>query len=132
MITDEHMPCLQGMFPSWMTTCSMEGEPNTTVISQVWYVDAEHVALSFQFFNKTKKNISENPHAFATIVNPGTMAMYNLELEFDHSETNGDLFDDMDMKLEAIASMTGMSGIFKLQAADIYTVMSLKPLAPWR
>ena len=130
MITDEHMPCLQGMFPSWMTTCSMEGEPNTTVISQVWYVDAEHVALSFQFFNKTKKNISENPQAFATIVNPGTMAMYNLELEFDHSETNGDLFDDMDMKLEAIASMTGMSGIFKLQAADIYTVMSLKPLAP--
>ena len=130
MITDEHMPCLQGMFPSWMTTCSMEGEPNTTVISQVWYVDAEHVALSFQFFNKTKKNISENPHAFATIVNPGTLAMYNLELEFDHSETNGDLFDDMDMKLEAIASMTGMSGIFKLQAADIYTVTSLKPLAP--
>lgn len=130
MITDEHMPCLQGMFPSWMTTCSMEGEPNTTVISQVWYVDAEHVALSFQFFNKTKKNISENPHAFATIVNPGTMARYNLELEFDHSETNGDLFDDMDMKLEAIASMTGMSGIFKLQAADIYTVTSLKPLAP--
>ena len=128
MITEDHLPCLQGMFPSWMTTCSSKGEPNTTVISQVWYVDEEHVALSFQFFNKTKKNITENPHAFATIVNPGTMAMFDLELEYDHSETDGELFEDMDMKLEAIASMTGMSGIFKLLAADVYKVKLLKAL----
>jgi hypothetical protein len=32
------------------------------------------------------------------------------------------------MKLEAIASMSGMSGIFKLQAADVYKVKSLKAL----
>ena len=125
MITEEHLPALQGMIPSTITTCSAAGEPNTTVISQVWYVDAEHVALSFQFFNKTKKNIAENPHAFATIMNPGTLAMYKLELEYDHSETDSDLFDEMDMKLEAIASMSGMSGIFKLQAADVYKVTSL-------
>ena len=128
MITEEHLPALQGMFPSCITTCSAAGEPNTTVISQVWYVDKEHVALSFQFFNKTKKNIAENPYAFATIVNPGTLEMYNLELEFDHSETDSELFDDMDMKLEAIASMSGMSGIFKLMAADVYKVKSLKAL----
>ena len=128
MITDEHLPALQGMFPSWVTTSSASGEPNTTVISQVWYVDEDHVALSFQFFNKTKKNIEENPNAFATIVNPATMQLYNLELEFDHSETDSELFDEMDMKLEAIASMSGMSGIFKLLAADIYKVKSLVPL----
>ena len=110
MITEEHLPALQGMMPSWITTCSAAGEPNTTVISQIWYVDEEQVALSFQFFNKTKKNIAENPHAFATIINPGNMVMYNMELEFDHSESEGDLFDDMDMKLEAIASMSGMTG----------------------
>ena len=72
MIKDEHQPCLQGMFPSWITTCSADGEPNTTVISQIWYVDEENVALSHQFFNKTKKNISENPHAFATVVSQAT------------------------------------------------------------
>jgi hypothetical protein len=54
--------------------------------------------------------------------------MYNLELEFDHSETDSELFDDMDMKLEAIASMSGMSGIFNLKAADVYKVKSLKAL----
>lgn len=128
MITEEHFPALQGMFPSWVTTCSASGEPNTTVISQVWYVDEEHVALSFQFFNKTKKNIEENPNAFVTIVDPETMKMFNLELEFDHSETDSDLFDEMDMKLEAIASMSGMSGIFKLLGADVYKVKSLRLL----
>ena len=46
MITDEHVPALQGMFPSWITTSSIDGEPNTTVISQIWYVDEKEVALA--------------------------------------------------------------------------------------
>lgn len=54
MITDEHFPALQGMFPSWITTCSAAGEPNTSVISQIWYVDENHVALSNQFFQQDK------------------------------------------------------------------------------
>ena len=125
MINEEHLPALQGMFPSWITTVSSEGEPNTTVISQIWYVSASEVALSFQFFNKTKKNISQNPFAYATILNPETFDMYNLALEYERTESDGDLFDEMDMKLQAIASMTGMTGIFKLQAADVYEVLSI-------
>ena len=58
MIKDEHISAMQGMFPSWITSCSKEGEPNTTVISQIWYVDKNHVALSFQFLTKQKKYIS--------------------------------------------------------------------------
>ena len=125
MIKDKHLPAMQGMFPSWITSCSKEGEPNTTVISQIWYVDENHVALSFQFFNKTKKNISVNPFAYATITDPSNMKQYNLELQFDHSETEGELFDEMDMKLQAIASMPGMTGVFELQAADVYRVLSI-------
>ena len=36
------------------------------------------------------------------------------------------MFDAMDVELEAIASMTGMSGIFKLRAADVYRVLSVR------
>ena len=34
----------------------------------------------------------------------------------------------MDMQIEAIASATGMAGIFKLKAADIYRVSSVEKL----
>jgi len=128
MIEDQHLPALEGMFPSWITTSSNGGEPNTTVISQIWFESESEVALSFQFFNKTKKNISQNPYAFATIVNPASFDMYNLELEYNRTENDGDLFDEMDMKLEAIASMSGMSGIFELKGADIYNVLSINKI----
>ena len=128
MIEEQHLPAMQGMFPSTFSTCSNDGEPNTTVISQVWYVDEEHVALSFQFFSKTRKNIAENPFGYVTITNPTTMDMYGLDIEFVRSETDGDLFDDMDMKLQAIASMSGMDDVFELKAADIYKVHKVSHL----
>jgi len=54
--------------------------------------------------------------------------MYEMELMFDHTEVEGDLFDEMEMKLEAIASMSGMSGIFKLIGSDVYKVKSINKL----
>jgi hypothetical protein len=60
-------------------------------------------------------------------------ASWVLQLEFQHSETEGPVFDAMDMQIEAIASTTGMSGIFKLRAADIYRVVSVErvPYPEW-
>ena len=107
MLPDEIKPAMQGLIPSTLVSCSLEGEPNTTEISQVWYVDDIHVALSHQFFNKTHRNIRANPFVFVIIRDPEAYQEWHLELQYDHSETEGALFDEMDMKLEAIASMTG-------------------------
>ena len=112
--------------PALMATCSADGTPNVTVISQVYYVDDSHVALSFQFFNKTIRNVRENPRAWAGLTDFFEQVDWMLDLEFERSETDGPIFDAMDMKIEAIASATGMSGIFKLRAADIYRVLSLE------
>jgi hypothetical protein len=114
--------------PALMVTCSADGTPNVTVISQVYYVDETHVALSFQFFNKTIKNVRENPRAWAGVTDYIGQADWALDLEFERSETEGPIFDAMDMQIEAIASATGMSGIFKLRAADIYRVLSVDKL----
>lgn len=112
--------------PALMVTCSADGTPNATVISQVYYVDDEHVALSFQFFNKTIRNVRENPRAWAGLTDFIGQADWALDLEFERSEMDGPIFDAMDMQIEAIASATGMSGIFKLRAADIYRVLSVE------
>jgi hypothetical protein len=56
-LPNEIRPVLDNGIPAIMVTCSADGVPNTTVISQVYYVDDAHVALSFQFFSKTIRNV---------------------------------------------------------------------------
>jgi uncharacterized protein len=126
LLPDEIKPAMQGVIPSHVVTCSGDGIPNASVISQVYYVDGDHVALSHQFFNKTAKNVRENRYAAIWITHPETFETWDLELAYDHSDTEGPIFDEMDMQIEAIASATGMSGIFKLRAADIYRVRKVK------
>jgi hypothetical protein len=125
ILPDEIKPAMQGVVPSHVITCSADGVPNATVISQVYYVDPDHVALSHQFFTKTARNVRENPHTAVCVTNPDTLETWDLELDYDHSETEGPIFEAMDMQIEAIASMTGMKGIFKLRAADVFRVLSV-------
>jgi adenylate cyclase len=53
--------CLEGVIPGTMATASLDGTPNIAYLSQVQFVDSHHVALSYQFFNKTRQNIMANP-----------------------------------------------------------------------
>ena len=119
-------PCLQGMIPAALSTCSQDGTPNVTFISQIYYVDAGHIAISHQFFNKTHKNVRENPFACAMMLDPRTLQAYRLQLRFDHSESEGPLFDSMSLQLQAIASYSGMTGVFRLLASDVYEVLGIE------
>jgi len=124
-LPEEIKPAMQGVVPSHVVTCARDGTPNATAISQVYWVDPEHVALSHQFFNKTVRNVRENPRALVWVMSPQTFDTWDLEVEFDHAETSGPVFDAMDMQIEAIASMVGLTGIFKLKSADIYRVLAV-------
>jgi adenylate cyclase len=118
----------QGLIPATLCTCSADGIPNVAVISHVDYVDAEHVALSFQFFNKSKANISVNPNALVRMIDPDTGHGWRLRLRYVRSETSGPVFERMALRIEAIASYSGLKGIFQLRAADIYRVLSVEPV----
>jgi hypothetical protein len=119
--------CFQGLIPATLFTCSADGIPNAAFISHVDYVDPTHVALSFQFFNKSRRNIAENPLAMVRFIDPDTSQGWRIRLRYVRSETSGPVFDRMALRIEAIASYSGLKGIFKLLAADIYEVQGLEP-----
>jgi adenylate cyclase len=120
--------CLEGVVPSVMATCDAVGEPNVSLISQVHYVDCERVALSYQFFNKTRRNILATRTASVAVIDPITLAQYRLTLDFEETQTEGPLFESMKAKLAGIASHTGMEGVFKLLGADICKVRTITPI----
>ncbi|MBV8758433.1 MAG: GAF domain-containing protein [Deltaproteobacteria bacterium] len=109
-----------------MATCSADGTPNVTYLSEVVRVDGRHVALSCQFFNKTKRNVLEHPLGCIEMYDPATFEAYRLEVRFDHEETAGAVFDAMRVRIDAIASHTGMAGVFKLRSADVYEVVAVE------
>ncbi|HSV35417.1 MAG TPA: GAF domain-containing protein [Ramlibacter sp.] len=121
-------PCLEGAIPAVMATCSAEGMPNVAYISQVYYVDERHVALSFQFFNKTRQNILANPHATVLLLHPQTAAYFRLYIRYLRTETGGPLFEGMKAQLAGIASHTGMQGVFRLLGSDVYEVERIEAL----
>ena len=94
-VSDLPSRCFQGVLPSIITTCDAEGIPNVTYLSQVYYVDAGHVALSCQFFNKTKKNVLANPWACLQVLDPITLEAYRIELHYLRDEREGPLFESM-------------------------------------
>ena len=81
--------CLEGTIPAMMTTVAPDGTPNITYLSQIQYVDPDHVGLSFQFFNKTRANVLGNPHAQVLVIHPFTAAMYRLDLRYLRTEAEG-------------------------------------------
>jgi len=129
--------CLDGGIPAVVATCAADGTPNITYVSQVHLVDARHVALSFQFFNKTRQNVLANPQATTYVISPEDGARYRLHLRYLRTESEGPLFESMKARLAGIASHSGMSDVFRLRGSDIYFVESIEavggaPVRPQR
>ena len=117
--------CFEGAVPSAIATCAPDGTPNVSKLSHVHYMDEEHVALSYQFFNKTRENVLANARATVEVIDPLSAAHYHLHLEYLRTETAGPLFENMKARLAAIASHSGMSKVFRLRGSDVYRVRSI-------
>lgn len=118
--------CFEGTVPAILATVDQAGVPNVSFISQVHYVDPGRVALSYQFFNKTRRNILSTRSAAVEVVDPLTIACYQLDLDFETTEAEGPVFETMKARLAGIASHTGMEGVFRLMGADIFRVRAIR------
>lgn len=122
---DDIRDCLEGAIPGVMATCAPDGTPNVAYLSQVEYVDAHHVALSFQFFNKTRRNVLAQPRVEILVAHPLTGALYRIRARYLATQTEGPLFERMKAKLSGIASHSGMAGVFHLLGSDVYAVTAI-------
>ncbi len=127
-LTEDVFPSLQGVIPSSMVTSSLLGVPNNMAVSQVFYVDETHVAVSNQFLNKTKRNIQENPVVCVIITCPVEYILRKLILRYVESQDTGEIFENMKLQLEVIAGMQHKEGVFSLLSADIYELISIETL----
>lgn len=118
--------CFEGIVPATIATAAADGTPNVTRLSKVDLVDDERVAVSNQFFSKTAANVAENPRASIVVVDPTDYAQYKLTTVYERSERRGPLFDRLQRNVEAVAALTGMTGVFKLRGVDVYRVLEVE------
>ena len=116
--------CFDGAVPPVIATCSMDGLPHVTYLSQLNLVDDEHLALSNQFWSRTTANLAENPRASVLVTDSQTYETYRLGLSFERRDTDGPIFERLRVSIDAIAKMMGMEEIFSLRSADVYRVLS--------
>jgi adenylate cyclase len=117
---------LEGVVPPAMCTASPDGVPHVNYLSHAEYVDENHVALTYQFFNRSRQNVLATRRAALSIDDPYTGAGMVMQLEYIRTETSGPLFERLRAKLAGIASHTGMEKVFKLLGADLYRVLELR------
>jgi adenylate cyclase len=127
-LLDAIASCFEGIVPATICSCAADGTPNVTYLSIVQRLDEWHIGLSFQFFNKTRKNVLENPMAQVIVVSPETGDQYRLDLQYERTEVAGPVFAGMSTRLAAVASQTGMSQIFKLRGVDVFRVLDCRPV----
>jgi hypothetical protein len=120
---------LEGVMPAVVATSAADGTPNITYLSKVVFVDAEHVALSNQFFSKTVDNVRQNPRAQITLIRPRSGQQVRLDASLVRSEDGGELFEQVRAEIDAIASLMHMEAVFKLRSLDIYRVQRIELLA---
>ncbi len=118
--------CFAGVVPAVLGTRSAAGVPNVTYVSRVHPVDDEHIAVSNQFLTKSRRNLAEDPRASVILIRPDTMEEFRAELVFEQTLRKGPVFDRLRNDLSMVAALTGMQDVFRLQAADIFRVLSIE------
>jgi adenylate cyclase len=117
---------MEGVIPPVLCTASADRVPNVSYLSLCEYVDPLHIALSYQFFNRSRENVLATRRASLTLDDPYTGGGVVMQLEYQRTDTAGPVFERLRAKLVGVASHVGMDKVFHLRGADIYRVLELR------
>lgn len=117
---------MEGVIPPVLCTAAPDRVPNVSYLSLCEYVDPLHIALSYQFFNRSRENVLATRRASLTLDDPYTGGGVALQLEYLRTETSGPVFERLRAKLMGVASHVGMDKVFHLRGADIYRVLEMR------
>jgi adenylate cyclase len=117
---------LEGIIPPSIATVSADGVPHASFLSHVEYVDESHVALTYQFFNRTRSNLQATGRAALMVECPYSGARVLMQVRHLRTETEGPVFERLRAKLAGVAAHTGMEKVFRLLGADVFEVESLE------
>jgi adenylate cyclase len=127
LFSDLPAELFEGVLPAALASAAADQAPNATWLSQVWRVDSGHVALSCQFFRKTRSNLGQNPVALLLLTHPRTVEQWRLLVRYSRSETTGTLFDTMARRIATVSAAENES-VFALRSADIFEVLEVEKL----
>lgn len=121
---------LEGVIPPAMCSVSHDGTPHVNYLSHAEYLDDDHVALTFQFFNRSRDNVLATGRVALIVEDPVSTVGVVLRLRYLRTETEGPVFERLRAKLAGIAAHTGMEKVFRLRGADVYRVEQVRPTDP--
>lgn len=122
--------CFEGTVPSVIATLDAEGEPNVSYLSQVHFVDEDHVALSNQFFSKTTANVNATGEATVIVMGGRTNNQHLLQLRYVGPLPDGDIFETMAVQLAAISTQHRLPKPMVLRSAELYRVVGIRTVVP--
>jgi hypothetical protein len=117
---------LEGVIPLSICSVSADGIPHVSYVSTAEYVDESHIALSYQFFNRSRENILASRRVAMSVEDPYTGGAVIMRLEYLRTDIDGGIFERLRARLAGIASHCGMAKVFRLQGADVYRVHEVR------
>jgi len=108
-----------------LSTCSREGVPNVVPMSAKKILDDDTILLSDQFFNKTLKNLRDNPKASIAIWD--NMEGYQIKGAVT-IETSGQIFEETAKWIDDMGKQLGLP--LKCKGAVILKIEEIFNISP--
>lgn len=127
---DQLQACFEGVIPALIATTAADGTPNVSYLSHVAMVDADHIALTNQFFGKTAENLRAHPHASVLVVDGHAGLQYMMQVELTQTLTAGAQFDRLAARVLASGARVGLAGVMRLRSVDVFRVKAIGTVTP--